>query len=351
MEKGTLDIRGDIHTASELRILDPPADVRALRFNKRPVKFSTDRKTGEWIGTLEYERPRVRLPDLSSLDWRYIDGLPEISTRYDDSLWLRADQQVPTEQRSTVGTPVSLIGGDYGFHSGALVFRGKFTATGMETWLFLKTQGGVAFGSSLWLDSVHLGSWTGLANDADHNGTYPLPTLTAGRQYNLTVLVDNNGYEENWWVGPDAMKTPRGILNYTLAGREQSAISWKITGNLGGEEYVDKARGPLNEGGLYAERQGYTQPYAPSSLWPRAKPDTGIKAAGVGFYQASFDLDMPEGYDTPLQFNFGNTTMNGKVANYRALLFVNGYQFGKYVNNIGPQNSFPIPQGKTTIYT
>lgn len=33
--------------------------------------------------------------------------------------------------------------------------------------------------------------------------------------------------------------------------------------------------------------------------------------------------------------------MNGAVADYRAQLWVNGYQFGKYINNIGPQFSFP----------
>jgi beta-galactosidase len=26
-------------------------------------------------------------------------------------------------------------------------------------------------------------------------------------------------------------------------------------------------------------------------------------------------------------------------------LYVNGYQYGKYVNNIGPQTSFPVPEG------
>ena len=72
---------------------------------------------------------------------------------------------------------------------------------------------------------------------------------------------------------------------------------------------------------------------------------TGIGAPGVAFYQADFKLDFPNDYDVPLTFNFGNTTINGAVADYRAQLWVNGYQFGKYTNNIGPQSSFPVPQG------
>ena len=30
---------------------------------------------------------------------------------------------------------------------------------------------------------------------------------------------------------------------------------------------------------------------------------------------------------------------------YRALIFVNGWQMGIYVNNLGPQRIFPIPTG------
>jgi hypothetical protein len=141
------------------------------------------------------------------------------------------------------------------------------------------------------------------------------------------------------------MKSPRGILNYALSGRNQSTITWKLTGNLGGEQYIDKVRGPLNEGGLYAERQGFTQPYPPNLNWASGDPETGISKAGVAFYQASFSLDLPRDYDIPLTFNFGNTTIDGAVADYRAQLWVNGYQFGKYVNNIGPQAAFPVPQG------
>jgi hypothetical protein len=141
------------------------------------------------------------------------------------------------------------------------------------------------------------------------------------------------------------MKDPRGILNYSLDGHAQSDISWKLTGNLGGEAYIDKVRGPLNEGGLYAERQGWTQPFPPNHNWVPGSPETGISTAGVAFYQADFSLDLPENYDIPLTFNFGNTTINGATADYRAQLWVNGYQFGKYANNIGPQSSFPVPQG------
>jgi len=143
------------------------------------------------------------------------------------------------------------------------------------------------------------------------------------------------------------MKTPRGILNYYLSGRSQSSITWKITGNLGGENYQDQARGPLNEGGLYAERQGYHLPAPPSADWVTSSPTDGITDPGVGFYTTSFNLSLPLEYDIPISFTFTNTTSgNASVPlDFRSQLYVNGYQFGKYVNNVGPQTSFPVPEG------
>ena len=93
-------------------------------------------------------------------------------------------------------------------------------------------------------------------------------------------------------------KTPRGILNYQLAGHEAPSLHWKLTGNLGGEDYLDRTRGPLNEGGLYAERQGWYQPYPPihSSAFSSGSPMKGTSKPGVAFYTASFMLDMPHGW-------------------------------------------------------
>jgi hypothetical protein len=50
-------------------------------------------------------------------------------------------------------------------------------------------------------------------------------------------------------------------------------------------QYVDKARGPLNEGGLYGERQGWHLPGFDDSHWTTSKPTNGIAQAGVQFYR------------------------------------------------------------------
>lgn len=119
---------------------------------------------------------------------------------------------------------------------------------------------------------------------------------------------------------------------------------WKLTGNLGGENYVDKFRGPLNEGGFFFERQGYHLPSPPLSQFSKGSPFKGISKPGVGFYTAKLRLDYPsKEFDIPLSFNFENSTSS--TATYRALLYVNGFQFGRYVSNVGPQTAFPVPEG------
>ena len=45
---------------------------------------------------------------------------------------------------------------------------------------------------------------------------------------------------------------------------------------------------------------------------------------GVGFFVTTFDLSVPEGTDTLMSFQFDTTNQT-----YRALLFVNGWQYGK----------------------
>ncbi|TVY57797.1 putative beta-galactosidase A [Lachnellula cervina] len=344
IEGTALHIDGDLNATVPIKVIGAPAATKDLHFNSVKLDFTTDPVTGEWTSHLEYTEPKIDIPDLSSLDWKYLDNLPELKSTYDDSAWTDADHNI-TNNPNTLKTPTSLYSTDYGYSTGVLIYRGNFVATGNETKLDITTQGGSAFGSSVWLNSTYIGSWAGIDAASANNATYILPNLSAGKRYIFTVVVDNQGLDENWVVGPDEMKLPRGILNYALSGHAQSDISWKLTGNLGGEDFIDKVRGPLNEGGLYAERQGFTQPYPPNHNWVAGAPETGIKSAGVAFYQADFRLDLPRNYDIPLFFNFGNTTLNGSVADYRAQLWVNGWQFGKYVNNIGPQSSFPVPQG------
>jgi beta-galactosidase len=357
-----------LNATTTLEVIAGAHDVKNVHFNGE--KLNLDKTTkGRLSAVLKYTPPSFKLPVLAEAGWQFRDTLPEIQNRYDDSEWAVADN---TETNNTVRddagnvfqlkTPTSLIASDYGFHTGSLIYRGHFAAHGNESSLYLSTTGGLAFGHSVWINETYLGSWVGNSTARSYNQTLDFPSalsLDAGKSYVITVVIDHMGMETNWSPGLDFMKTPRGIIDYDLSGHAQSDITWKLTGNLGGEDYYDQTRGPLNEGGFWAERSGYHLPRPPNKYWTRGSPFVGISKPGVYFYTAIVRLDLPEGYDIPLSFVFANSTSQY----YRAQLYVNGWQFGKYsmlslfnlcrvveltniiVDHLGPQTKFPVPEG------
>lgn len=337
-----LALTGDLNATTPIEIIGAPQTYKSVTFNGQPLSLE-HAANGILAGTLHYIAPKLEVPDLSSLTWKYIDSLPEIQPSYDDSLWPNADHKTSNNTIRNLTTPVSLYSSDYGFNTGNLVTRGHFKATGAEKNLSIETQGGTAYASIVYLNSTLIGTFPGNSANESYTHNITLPSLVAGTPYTITVLTDNMGLGEDGAVGQDGNKDPRGVLDYQLGGRPQSAITWKITGNLGGEDYKDRTRGPLNEGGLYAERQGYHLPNPPTASWVSRKPTQGISKPGVGFFTTNFKLDVPAGYDVPMSFVFANSS--GSNLNYRSQLYVNGWQFGKYVNNIGPQTSFPVPEG------
>ncbi|KAJ5774795.1 Glycoside hydrolase family 35 [Penicillium paradoxum] len=336
-----LHLTADFNATTPIEVIGAPPKARNLVINGKKADKKVD-KNGIWSSRVSYNAPEIQLPTLKDLEWKSIDTLPEIQDSFDDSAWVAADQATKNSAHA-INTSTSLFSSDYGFHTGNLLYRGKFVATGDEKTFSVQTQGGSAFGSAVWLNNKHLGSWGGVSTSSDYNATFDLPALEKDKSYVFTVVIDNMGLNGNWVVGEDDMKQPRGILSYNLSGRSASDITWKLTGNLGGEDYPDKVRGPLNEGGLYAERQGFHQPQPPSKDWKSGSPFDGLSAPGIQFYTTSFDLNVEKGWDVPMYFNFGNTT--SPPAAYRAQLYVNGYQYAKYVNNIGPQTSYPVPEG------
>lgn len=324
----TLHLTGDLNETTTLEVLGGVPENACLTFNGQTLKPLRG-PGGRIEADISFHTPDLALPDLRSLKWHSINSLPEIQPDYDDSAWTPASLTESNNPRNLT-TPTSLYCSDHGYHGGSLIYRGHFTASGAESLFNITTSGGQAYGHSVWLDSTFLGSFKGDPHVSNFTQAFQLQPLDAGSDRTLTVVIDHMGMPMNFYAHSEAMKTPRGILDYSLAGHQQSDIKWKLTGNFGGEEYVDKTRGPLNEGAMYAERQGYHLPGAPSSNWTVASPLEGITSAGIQFYTTTFDLDMPAGYDIPLSFVFENVTNEGKPAIFRAQLFVNGYQFGEY---------------------
>jgi hypothetical protein len=350
----TVALKGDFNTTVTIEVIGVPPGVTRLQVNGADTPYTVN-SLGNWEAQIKTIMIKLYVPDFRELDWKTLDTLPELSPSYNDSMWRNADLNATANSKFPLLTPTSLYASDYGFHTGVLVYRGHFVAKGTENQLRLWTFGGQAFGYSLWLNSTFVGSWAGIDKDNNNNATWTLPNLKAGENYVATVVIDNMGLDQNWVVGTETMKAPRGIRSYSLMSANSSTstnITWKLTGNLGGEDFADAARGPLNEGGLFAERNGYHLPGAPAAAFknPSGSPFTGLSAAGIAFYSATFDLAYPaDKFDIPIAFAFANDTSSvaaaGGLVPFRAFLYVNGWQFGRYTSNVGPQTSFPVPEG------
>ncbi|KAL1751658.1 glycoside hydrolase family 35 protein [Schizophyllum commune] len=364
LERGTLALRGDLKESAFLTVIGPK-DVVEVTWNGEAVEsvrgveevVGEEESQGVFVGRLEM---KVQASDISvpALEgWKYQDSLPEVQSDFDDSEWTLADHtetNIPFKMR--YGDGRVLYGCDYGFCENIVLWRGHFTPEdthGLS--MNLTINGGEAYAASVWLNDVFLK--TSYGNSSNNNNVvdetdlvYELPedVLRVGEDNVITVVQDNMGLDEtgeNPETGeedPNLSKGPRGIRGFSLSFGNFG--NWKVQGKVGGyNDYPDKVRGIMNEGGLYGERAGWHLPGFDTSSWTERELSAGLPndVAGVGFFVTTFDLDLPEGYDIPLSFEFEEAL----GLPYRAYLFVNGWMMGKRIGNLGPQAKFPVHEG------
>ncbi|KAH9919182.1 uncharacterized protein BXZ73DRAFT_105011 [Epithele typhae] len=338
VEHGTLKLRGDLEKEVMLTVI-APEDVTRVTWNGDAVDVLADLHGASAVRTGKLAmKGRARgfvLPELKG--WKYHDSLPEIEKDFDDSEWITANKTVTySYQQPLFGDGAVLYGCDYGFCENTVFLRGHFDANGSETGANLTIFGGDYFAASVWINDKFIASVQSSTDHANYIFTFPEGSVVAGEENVLTVLYDNQGLDES-----ENEKSARGIAGYVLEGG--NFTMWKVQGKAGGyTNYPDKLRGLLNEGGLYAERQGWHLPVFDTSSWDSRELSAGLPGgtAGVGFFVATFELDVPSETDVPMSFQF---EPDGQP--YRALLFVNGWQYGKRIANVGPQTRFPVPQG------
>ena len=161
-------------------------------------------------------------------------------------------------------------------------------------------------------------------------------------------MVRNDGHNEDGGVN-DAQKEGRGLIAVKMTDANQAAvtpqISWRIQGDLGGEDLADPVRGPENNGGLYGERHGWYLPGYPDGDW--STDDRARQHGDVG-HRVVPDYVQP-GHpavdDASLGLTIGDPSSPRSTADYRALIFLNGWNMGQYIANVGPQHTFVIPNG------
>lgn len=222
--------------------------------------------------------------------------------------------------------------------------------------------GGLAFGYSVWLNSHYIGSYLGLSYEGTGALDFSFSNATlapSGEADNvLVIMMDNSGHDLR-----EAAVDPRGITNATLLGPSDRAAggpgydfsSWKLAASPGAE--IDRVRGPLNEGSLYAERVGAHLPGFADDTWDAVPVGAGgsvlsVDGAGVKVFRTVVPLQVPAGMDVSVSFSLAapsastfQPTVEGRSNRLRALLFVNGYQYGRFNPYIGNQVHFPVPPG------
>jgi beta-galactosidase GanA len=354
---GRLALTGDTTAASTFEIWGPR--FASATFNGEALSLAAQ-PDGSYRTSAAGGPAAEKLPDLVALPWTRRADSPEAQPGFDDSAWVEADNRASAAQTWTMperGQP-TLAMSDYGFHHGDVWYRGhvdiKDAGDGkLANQLELFYGAGGAGMVQVWIDGRFVGQ-----DELDTGRSFPETTdsvklslgdIKPGRHV-IAVMVRNNSH--NWdLMADDYHREARGLISASLTSkggkRFAVPISWRIQGRRGGETLADVARGPLNNGGLYGEREGWHLPSASAAApgWTAAKPTDAPPAPGTYWVRTSFDLDLPKGHDVQLGLAFGDTTKPRSDRENRALIFVNGWNMGQFIAHIGPQRTFVIPPG------
>ena len=289
---GALALTGDTSRESTLEIWGPAAS--SVTFNGAPV--STSIQADGSIRAASLKGPdNITLPKLATLQWTRRMDSPEAQPGFDDSQWIKADHRASAAQTWTMperGQP-TLSMSDYGFHHGDVWYRGRMRITDPRTsQLELFYGGGGAGMIQVWIDGKFVGQDemdTGRSfPETTDSVKYALGKLTPG-EHVISVMVRNNSH--NWnLMADDYHREARGLISASLTARGGTRfavpIEWRIQGNKGGEAIADTMRGPLNNGGLYGEREGWHLPGRQDG-WQPARPTAAPPAAGTYWLRTS----------------------------------------------------------------
>jgi FtsP/CotA-like multicopper oxidase with cupredoxin domain len=236
---------------------------------------------------------------------------------------------------------------DYGFHHGAVWYRGHFTASGSEHAFSLQGIAGRSGAAAVWLNGQYVGDEVA-GSDGFIGVTFPLSPaiLRRARDNVIAILFENAGHNEDF--NRDSTRAqPRGMLRARLDG-SAARIAWRILGN--GEYNTDPVRGPLNSGGLAGEIAGWQNPSFSDAPWPAATLPARVRRPGVTWYRAHVKLDLTLPNETLLALQIDGVP----GSEYQASVFFNGWLIAHTIGG-GQPRVVPIPtdvlanQGANTI--
>jgi FtsP/CotA-like multicopper oxidase with cupredoxin domain len=287
----------------------------------------------------------VRLPEITG--WRTHADDDETEAAFNDRAWpqLLLNRAFDSDDGSVTGAPVARGASnrffgvdDYGFHHGAVWYRGHFVASGRERAFASAGIAGRSGAWGVWLNGSYLGN-TIASSDGITRSTFPIVAtqLRPGRDNLLSVLFENAGHETD--PNRDSSGTlPRGMLQAALSPHATS-IAWQILGN--GEYNVDPERGPLDAGGLAGEIAGWQNPSFSDRSWRTTKLPASTIRPGVVWYRTRARIDVPLPSGTLLALRIQDLSYR----DYRASIFFNGWLVAHVTGAAGPVQIVPLPAG------
>ena len=360
--KDTLQLTGSVSAESNVRVI-APAGINHVGFNGGSLNpasatgagtagagTNSATATGD-VGVFTGKVPGPAAVASQQLSFVKSTDYAEAKATYDDSKWkVAADTQAanprfqgPGEYSHTV-----LDSNHYGFYEGSVWYRGTFTATKADPYLYLQGNGGSGVPSQgknpafmqVWVNGVYAGAYDAAGNWAKVN--VPAGTVKSGDKVTVAVLVNNLGQNLDW--SDDGLsKQNRGLFDVAIEG---STATWKIHGadaDFAAKAATNPSGTLYNNGGLGGEKAGFHMPSFDDSKW--AKADNLHSPAGVTWYRARVKLNLPANQDTAFRLDINSSRFSSLGDRAQATLFVNGWNTGVYIGDRGPQTSFTIPAG------
>jgi beta-galactosidase len=172
-------LTGDVNATTEIEVISTPATrLKGITLNGEVLQTSTTSNGNVW-GAVRYNPPKLDIPDLSNLEWKFIDSLTESQVSYDDSVWTPCILDSTNNPRQ-LDTPNTLYSMGYGYHTRSLLYRGHFNSNSREP--------------NVWLNDTFLGSWVGSSaiSTLVHNMSLS-SVLPQGSPYVSSVLICSHG--------------------------------------------------------------------------------------------------------------------------------------------------------------
>ena len=190
---GVVHISGDNDNATTIEVYTGDPSIQTIDWNGirlDAVKTSYGSVTAQIPGS---EGRSISLPPLTN--WHSADSLPEKLPSYDDSKWTVCNKTTTLSPIAPLTLPV-LFSSDYGYYTGAKIYRGYFDGSNI-TAVNITCSGGLAFGWNAWLNGVLIGGNVGNASLTTTNAVLSLPSKSLKMANNLiTVVVDYHGHDE-----------------------------------------------------------------------------------------------------------------------------------------------------------